>query len=374
MSKEWTAILYVDAPAPDTSYEGMEVAVITRPTDRIAYLIPWGMAADYADARRARIFRAEMDLFVRFNPSGERIPVVVHRLEDVYARTPFKPRHRETLWRQRAALIGLGSVGSRMCDSFGRSGVGSFLLADPDILAIHNVGRHIGTLFDVGRRKTSICKEHLRHIHPGIRVDCFAEDVFEWDDEKLDGVFREVSVIVASTDQRTVQFAAAEVAHRLNVPAVFAGCYEEARGGEVFTMLPNEDAPCYVCLRGGQSAPSQRRTLDYSTAEHAEDYTAEPGLDAAVEQIAAIATQVTLSVLLHDEPDSEVGSVISRDRQFLLVGTARSENFYRFRKPFDVFFQPLSGRRRDCIVCGDHMKYREEGDGNGGAQCSSPLS
>jgi len=38
---------------------------------------------------------------------------------------------------------------------------------------------------------------------------------------------------------------------------------------------------------------------------------------------------------------------------FILVGGALASGFYRFKKPFHIFFQPLKGPRKDCLVCGD---------------------
>jgi hypothetical protein len=139
---------------------------------------------------------------------------------------------------------------------------------------------------------------------------------------------------------------------QLDVPCVLAGCFEEARGGEVFVNLPRTAAPCYVCLRGTEGAEPPRGPIDYSSATNVDEFAAEPGMGAAVWQVACVAAQVAVGVLLSGHDDSELGQLIRPDRNYLLVGTAQAKGYFRFTEPFDTFFQPLSGKRSDCESCG----------------------
>lgn len=142
-----------------------------------------------------------------------------------------------------------------------------------------------------------------------------------------------------------------EIAHRVQAPCVFGGCYEEALGGEVLFTLPGENTPCLSCLRGGLKQPEQKGAIDYSTATGPEDYQGQPGLHAMVDFVTCTEVIICLAILLQSVPGSRLAQLIDPKRNFLLVGGALGEGFYRFKKPFDVFFQPLSGPRKSCLVC-----------------------
>lgn len=235
-----------------------------------------------------------------------------------------------------------------------RAGVGCLILADPDNLEIANISRYEGDLLDVGRPKVKVMAERIRRLNPLIRVEPYANDIFEWDDNRLEGLLRRADLLVASTDKTSVQLITHARAREFGIPALFAGAYEEARGGNVFCALPDVDGICYDCLRGGKAEPRRSERIDYSTAQGPEDYEGEPGLHAAVDQISNVAAQIALGILLRHEPESRLGALITKEHQYLLVGTALSDGFYNFRRSFDTFFQPVTGRRTGCFTCAQH--------------------
>ena len=71
-------------------------------------------------------------------------------------------------------VCGCGSVGSMAALDLARSGVGRFLLIDPDVLAIENLSRHQCGLADVGRRKVEAVAERLHQINPRAQVEIHA--------------------------------------------------------------------------------------------------------------------------------------------------------------------------------------------------------
>lgn len=115
--------------------------------------------------------------------------------------------------------------------------------------------------------------------------------------------------------------------------------------------LPGEKMPCLCCLRGGIRQPERRNDIDYSTATGPEDYQGQPGLHAAVDFVTCIEVQICLGILLKESKTSKLAQMIDPARNYLLIGGALAKGFYRFRKPFDIFYQPLSDPRKNCSVC-----------------------
>ena len=71
----------------------------------------------------------------------------------------------------RAAVVGIGGVGSWAAEALARSGVGTLILLDLDDICITNTNRQIHALEgQYGRAKVEAMAERLRLINPDIRV------------------------------------------------------------------------------------------------------------------------------------------------------------------------------------------------------------
>ncbi len=83
----------------------------------------------------------------------------------------------------RAAVIGLGGVGAHAAIALARSGVGSLLLVDFDVVTESSLNRSpVAGPTDVGRPKVDVVAEHLARACPDTRVEtsqdfCHAETV-----------------------------------------------------------------------------------------------------------------------------------------------------------------------------------------------------
>jgi molybdopterin/thiamine biosynthesis adenylyltransferase len=276
-------------------------------------------------------------------------------LNDTFARTPFPEKLLVKLKNSHVALIGLGSVGSSLALGLVRCGVGNFNLADPDILTIENISRHVCDLYDLGRSKVIAVKERIRRINPSINVKTFAYDIFQRCDSVLDNFFKNVDLVIATTDRNAVQLRVNDECFNRKIPTLFAGCYEEARGGEVLFVLPAETTICLECLRGGVRQPERRGLIDYSNTQKPEDYKGEPGLNAAINLITDVAQQYAIALLLRNE-ECEMAKLIDPKRNLLLIGGALGEGYYLFKWPFHFINPVLKGPWKECGTCQNTSK------------------
>ena len=76
----------------------------------------------------------------------------------------------ETLADKRVAIIGLGSVGSKIAVSLARAGVQRFDLVDADILHGSNLQRHDGDWRSVGVHKVDAVANRIRLVSPSAKV------------------------------------------------------------------------------------------------------------------------------------------------------------------------------------------------------------
>ena len=284
------------------------------------------------------------------NNHGFELTVEIVFKAAAYARTPFLPLEMELLWNQTVTVIGHGTGGSKIAVELARAGVGQLKLCDPEKLDFANISRHEGNLFDVGKYKTDVVAEQIYRVNPAIKVKTFPEDIFERALDQIKEILNS-DLVVAATDKTAIQLLINELTYTFGIPCVFGGCYEEAQGGEVFYTLPGEKMPCLACLRGGIKQPERRNDIDYSTATGPEDYQGQPGLHAAVDFVTCIEVQICLAILLRGFPNSRLAKLIDPRFNFILIGGALGAGFYRFKRPFHIFFQPLSRPRKACPVC-----------------------
>jgi hypothetical protein len=103
-----------------------------------------------------------------------------HRLVDFGANDEQEqrlPPSFSALSDARVAVVGLGSLGSKIAVSLARSGVRRFLLVDDDIFAPHNLVRNELNWLDVGFSKVTAVERELNRIAVGMDVSTFETKV-----------------------------------------------------------------------------------------------------------------------------------------------------------------------------------------------------
>ena len=104
----------------------------------------------------------------------------------------------EKLNNSKAAIFGIGGVGSFTVEALARSGVGKFILVDRDKIAPSNINRQIHALTTtVGMYKTEAMKERILLINPNAEVKTVNEFYLPGNEEMIDP---DVDVIVDAVD------------------------------------------------------------------------------------------------------------------------------------------------------------------------------
>lgn len=104
------------------------------------------------------------------------------------------------------AVFGIGGVGGYVTEALARSGVGSFVLVDNDVVSITNLNRQIIALHStVGKSKVEVMAERIRDINPDAKVtvkQCFflPETADEFDFSSYDYVADCVDTVAAKTE------------------------------------------------------------------------------------------------------------------------------------------------------------------------------
>ena len=170
----------------------------------------------------------------------------------------------ERMKRARVAGIGLGGSADLLMN-LTRSGLGAVTLIDPDTVSEVNMVRQNYLPIDIGQPKSISLAGYLKEINPDLRVTPLSYDITAMPDELLELHFRDVDLIISTTDSFAAQAKTNEIALRFGKPAVWPGIYEGGKGGEVVFWHPG--LPCYRCLLPGRyraqsKAREEGRSLD----------------------------------------------------------------------------------------------------------------
>jgi hypothetical protein len=101
------------------------------------------------------------------------------------------------------AVLGVGALGSVVCELLVRAGVRSIALVDEDVLEAGNINRHVATLVDVGKSKVPIVAQRLRQISPTVRV-AEINDKLPSDVQAIETLLDEYDIIIDCTSSDEV--------------------------------------------------------------------------------------------------------------------------------------------------------------------------
>ena len=258
------------------------------------------------------------DAWVFYRTDDERSYMTLMAFDDVtnlYSRNTGL-LESEVMLSKKVLIAGAGSVGSLITLELARAGVGHFVLADSDILEIHNICRHQLGWKDVGRYKVDAVKEAIININPFAEVDVFRGYLQELPKEYADGV----DMIIGTGDNREANAFANDLASALNIPFVNTGCWQRAHAGEVFYWYPDADLPLY------RKAFSQLISDDRATS-HANYFADdgdekhlnfEPGVSTDIAFVTMVAIKVIYDLLNRDE-EGYTPRVLDYLRNYTLV-------------------------------------------------------
>lgn len=125
----------------------------------------------------------------------------------------------EKLKGSKVALFGLGGVGGYAAEALARSGVGSFLLVDNDVISMSNINRQIIALHQtVGKYKADVMRERILDINPHADVAVSKCFFLPENSEEID--FSGYSYIVDAVDTVSAKIEIVMKAAACNVPVI----------------------------------------------------------------------------------------------------------------------------------------------------------
>lgn len=270
------------------------------------------------------------------------------------------PTRNSVLAEKRVAILGCGSMGSKVATSLARMGVSNFYLVDSDVLKVDNLVRNDLDWGEVGAHKADALAERLKRINAQVKVERWLN--------QLGGqtsvsaliacltILKTCDLIVETTGSGQSFVYAGSVAEDAGVPMVWGRVFGGGFGGYIARSRPRiEASPLEV--RNSIYQWFQTPGFPEPPADAAIDYAAGPD-----DQAPMIADDADVSVisshLTHFAADTLREPTNSDYPHSVYVIGLRKE--WLFEQPFDTRPVDISGVKSSSIV--------DEDETNGGVQ------
>jgi len=242
----------------------------------------------------------------------------------------------ERLKAAKIAIIGCGSVGSKVAVQLARSGVSGFVLVDGDVLASGNLVRNELDWRSVGVHKAPALGARLREIDPDCAVSARTNPIGGQESGAMASAtiaaIEECDLIIDATGESTVFNLCSAIARRTEKPMCWAQVFGGGAGGIVVRLRPGVD-PTPLTTRQRIEAWYREQGVEWpddgSSRPYADTSGSGPPLIADDSDVTVIASHLTrFAIDLLARPDATIfpysAYVIGLKEQWL------------FAAPFDV--------------------------------------
>ena len=249
----------------------------------------------------------------------------------------------DALRAKRVLVVGLGSGGSTVALELAKAGVARFTLIDPDTLEEANLIRHECDDRYLGENKAVAVADLIRHRDPEAEIEALAADVFDLG-ERPERLVAGADLVAVCTDAEPPKHLLNELCTVAATPAVYAGVYARAAGGEVIRCAGGPDDACYACvtsvLKETAPTPLDEVELDYGAVDVDGTLHGAPGLGLDVRTIALLHAKVCLATLVPE---------LALDANVVLFGNQAMKGL--FPRPLASALVTVA-RQEGCMMCG----------------------
>ncbi|RXH30993.1 hypothetical protein XH99_11070 [Bradyrhizobium nanningense] len=278
-------------------------------------LPPTSNPADYKTAIAALGFEENASIIVILKGSKAHCFWGAAEYAIQFATIPQEPEVRrlddshERLRGMSVAVIGCGSLGSKVATMLARSGVENFYLVDDDLLLPDNLVRHDLDWRDVGTHKVDAVTQRIKNVNPNAKV--YVRKVRMAGQEASGSAETAITsllardLIINATANPNVHNLVSAVAESAAKPVVWAEVYGGGFGGLIARYRPGVEPSPQLMRRAIENWFAERSyqpkaaTKDYATGGEGPPMIAD---DADVTSIAAATARLAIDTLLSRDP------------------------------------------------------------------------
>ena len=146
----------------------------------------------------------------------------------------------------RAAIIGMGGLGSLIAPKLVGMGIGHLRMVDRDIVSRSDLHRqHLYGIDSLGRPKVEVALKRMGSLNPDVTLEAIPESL---NSTNADDLLKDVDVVLDGLDRPEARYVVNRTCQRHKIPYVFGGAIQTV--GNVTTLVPGRTL-CLECFMGG---------------------------------------------------------------------------------------------------------------------------
>ena len=269
-----------------------------------------------------------------FNLSKSRVP------SEIYTKIQGKS----------VAIIGAGSLGSKLSRSLASTGLNTMILVDDDILLPENISRHIAGFNNIGEHKVILAKESAEAVLIKSNIEAIIHQVGEQTNTSvhtklISKIASNTLIIDCSANSRSFQILGM-ISSKLKIPMVWGEVFPGGLGGWVAYAIPNI-TPCPFCVR--RAILEEFRQYPDLPGIAINNYGILPfdgsmayeALDADVSYIASVMVHRVIAILSDDDS-------LSENHPFIIYSLRKG---WIFENAYEVIRVPVRIDDFNCGLC-----------------------
>jgi proteasome lid subunit RPN8/RPN11 len=268
--------------------------------------------------------------------------------------------------RTRLVVVGVGGAAA-FVESMARAGVGEFVLIDPDVIELPNIGTQQVYRRDVGRPKVDAVADRILDVNPHAQVVGVQAYLDDLDDDMMrrltnrpfphsSSIGPSTSILCGFTDNFWAQARVNRLALHLGVPMVAAQVYERGHGVEVSFHVPGHSIACGRCVLGGRYRAHLEQAFTNTVTSHGTPLW-------ATERLNELKAQIVLAIIHGTAIEADADHPATQ-RYAGLLGRIAAHNLVQARLDpganLPVFGRALAGADADRVITDDTLWLPQE--------------
>ncbi len=261
---------------------------------------------------------------------------------------------RSKLHNKSVAIIGTGSLGSKLARSLASSGITDLLLIDDDILLPENISRHIKGFDSIGEHKAVLVKKSAESVLAKPNIEVTIGQVGEQTNtsihSKLLAKIALKNLIVDCTASTKSFQILSMVSSESQIPLLWGEVFPGGLGGLTASAIPKQ-TPCPFCVRRAilerfleyPNFPGEPDE-NYSLSSNDEARTFE-ALDSDVSYVASVMAHRVISILTNDDD-------LAEDQPIMIFGLRKG---WIFDRGYQVIRVPARQDDYSCDSCWESL-------------------
>lgn len=167
---------------------------------------------------------------------------------------PIGKQGQQKLASSSVLIVGVGALGTVICNHLVRAGIGHIRLVDRDYVEMSNIQRQM--LFDEddvikSLPKAIAAKNKLEKINRKVKIEAIVDHVSP---SNIDQFTENIDLVLDGTDNLSTRYLLNDICFKKGIPFSYGGVVA-SRGMTAF-FIP-EETPCFRCLMGSEADSGQ---------------------------------------------------------------------------------------------------------------------